>query len=341
MIGIVTADASIGQGVGDEGSGSLLTVLIALVVNVMIAILKSGVAAMTGSASMVAEATHSWADAGNEVFLLVAERRSGKPASTRSASRHEVMVADASHPLGYGRAAYVWSMVAAFGLFAVGAAVSVIHGINALSESAAETNYLWAFVVLGGAFVLEGVSFLQARRQLRAAAALAEMGRLDYLSKTSNPTLRAVFFEDAAALAGILIAMAGIGLHHLTGNAVWDAVGSILVGLLLGVIAVYLLARNMAFLVGQVADERYTDAILVWLLARPEVQDVTYLHLEYVGPQKIFVVGAVDLADNNPENEAAVQLQALENSLEGYPAVARAVLSLAAPGQAPLRPLKS
>ncbi len=328
MIGIVTADASIGQGVGDEGSGSLLTVLIALVVNVMIAILKSGVAAMTGSASMVAEATHSWADAGNEVFLLVAERRSGKPA-------------DASHPLGYGRAAYVWSMVAAFGLFAVGAAVSVIHGINALSESAAETNYLWAFVVLGGAFVLEGVSFLQARRQLRAAAALAEMGRLDYLSKTSNPTLRAVFFEDAAALAGILIAMAGIGLHHLTGNAVWDAVGSILVGLLLGVIAVYLLARNMAFLVGQVADERYTDAILVWLLARPEVQDVTYLHLEYVGPQKIFVVGAVDLADNNPENEAAVQLQALENSLEGYPAVARAVLSLAAPGQAPLRPLKS
>lgn len=328
MIGIVTADASIGQGVGDEGSGSLLTVLIALVVNVMIAILKSGVAAMTGSASMVAEATHSWADAGNEVLLLVAERRSGKPA-------------DASHPLGYGRAAYVWSMVAAFGLFAVGAAVSVIHGINALSESAAETNYLWAFVVLGGAFVLEGVSFLQARRQLRAAAALAEMGRLDYLSKTSNPTLRAVFFEDAAALAGILIAMAGIGLHHLTGNAVWDAVGSILVGLLLGVIAVYLLARNMAFLVGQVADERYTDAILVWLLARPEVQDVTYLHLEYVGPQKIFVVGAVDLADNNPENEAAVQLQALENSLEGYPAVARAVLSLAAPGQAPLRPLKS
>ncbi len=328
MIGIVTADASMGDEVGDEGAGSLLTVLIALVVNVMIAILKSVVAAMTGSASMVAEATHSWADAGNEVFLLVAERRSGKPA-------------DASHPLGYGRAAYVWSMIAAFGLFAVGAAVSVIHGINALSDSAAETNYLWAFVVLGGAFVLEGVSFLQARRQLRAAAALADMGRLDYLSKTSNPTLRAVFFEDAAALAGILIAMAGIGLHHLTGNAVWDAVGSILVGLLLGVIAVYLLARNMTFLVGQVADERYTDAILVWLLARPEVQDVTYLHLEYVGPQKIFVVGAVDLADNNPESEAAVQLQALENSLEGYPAVARAVLSLAAPGQAPLRPLKS
>lgn len=320
----MNTDAPIGRGAGQEGSESLQTVLIALAANLVIAILKSVVAALTGSASMVAEATHSWADAGNEVFLLIAERRSGKSA-------------DARHPLGYGREAYVWSMIAAFGLFAVGAAVSVIHGITAFSQSSGETNYLSAFVVLGGAFVLEGISFLQVRRQLRAAADRADMGSLDYLTKTSNPTLRAVFFEDAAALAGILIAAAGIGLHQLTGNAVWDAVGSVLVGLLLGVIAIYLLARNMAFLVGQVADERYTVAILTWLLARPEVQDVTYLHLEYVGPQKIFVVGAVDLAGNNPENQAAVQLESLEKALESDPAVARAVLSLAAPGQAPLR----
>lgn len=316
------------QGPQQERSESLRTVLVALAANAVIAVLKTFVAVLTGSASMVAEAAHSWADSGNEVFLLIAERRSARPA-------------DPGHPLGYGREAYVWSMLAAFGLFAVGAAVSVIHGITALSDRAGETNYLWAYVVLAAAFVLEGVSFLQARRQLRGAAYRADMGRLDYLANTSNPTLRAVFFEDAAALVGIVIAASGMGLHQFTGSPVWDAVGSILVGILLGVVAVYLLARNMTFLVGQVADVRYSDAVLVWLLERVEVQDVTYLHLEYVGPQKIFVVGAVDLAGNNPENQAAAQLETLERALEKHPAVARAVLSLAAPGQAPLRPLGS
>ncbi|HSN11851.1 MAG TPA: cation transporter [Propionibacteriaceae bacterium] len=318
-------DLPIGRAASHQGSESLRTVLIAFAANAVIAVLKTMVAVATGSASIVAEAAHSWADAGNEVFLLIAERRSDK-------------VADPRHPLGYGREAYVWSMIAAFGLFAVGAAVSVIHGITALGKNTADTNYLWAYVVLGGAFVLEGISFLQARGQLRAGAERADMGRLEYLARTSNPTLRAVFFEDAAALVGIVIAATGVALHEITGKAVWDAVGSILVGLLLGVVAVYLLGRNMTFLVGQVADERYTDAVLTWLLERPEVQDVTYLHLEYVGPQKIFVVGAVDLAGNNPENQAATQLETLERALDEDPAVARTVLSLSAPGQTPLRP---
>ncbi len=321
----MNSDLPIGRVSSHQGSESVRTVLIAFAANAVIGVLKTIVAVLTGSASMVAEAAHSWADAGNEVFLLIAERRSNKPSDSR-------------HPLGYGREAYVWSMIAAFGLFAVGAAVSVIHGISALKENTADTNYLWAYVVLAGAFVLEGFSFLQARGQLRAGAQRADMARLEYLARTSNPTLRAVFYEDAAALVGIVIAGGGVALHELTGNAVWDAVGSILVGLLLGVVALYLLARNMTFLVGQVADQRYVDAVLTWLLERPEVQDVTYLHLEYVGPQKIFVVGAVDLAGNNPENQAARQLETLERALDEDPAVARTVLSLAAPGQKPLRP---
>ena len=302
----------------------MLTVVVALVANTTLAILKSIVAALTGSASMVAEAAHSWADAGNEVFLVIAERRAEKPA-------------DSTHPLGFGREAYVWSMIAAFGLFSVGAAVSVIHGIQSLGAEE-EAEYLWAYVVLGAAFVLEGISFLQARREVRKGARSARLSRVAFLDRTSNPTLRAVFFEDAAALVGIVIAVSGLALHQTTGKPVYDAIGSILVGLLLGWVAIYLLRRNMAFLVGQIADPQAYETVLGWLRERPEVESVNTLHLEYVGPGKLFLVGSVDLVGDDPESEAAEELQRLEDHLEQRHEVARAVLSLAAPGRAPTIP---
>jgi cation diffusion facilitator family transporter len=303
----------------------VLTVVIALTANTTLAVLKSIVAVLTGSASMVAEAAHSWADAGNEVFLVIAERRAEKPA-------------DPYHPLGFGREAYVWSMIAAFGLFGAGAVVSVWHGIQSLTAEESEADYRWAYVVLGAAFVLESISFFQARREVRRGARKADIGRLAFLDRTSNPTLRAVFFEDAAALVGIVIAVTGLALHQATRQPVWDAIGSILVGLLLGFVAIYLLKRNMAFLVGQVADPSAYETVLGWLRERPEVESVNTLHLEYVGPGKVFLVGSVDLVGDDRESEAAAELQRLEDHLEERPEIARAVLSLAAPGRAPSIP---
>ncbi|MBC2933992.1 cation diffusion facilitator family transporter [Nocardioides sp. zg-1228] len=300
----------------------MLTVIVALTANAILAVLKTVAAVVTGSASMVAEASHSWADTGNEIFLVVAERRSDKPP-------------DDEHPLGYGRAAYVWSMIAAFGLFAVGAAVSVIHGIQSLGADERDADYLWAYLVLGAAFVLEGTSFLQARREVRRGALSAKVSGAQFVDQTSDPTLRGVFFEDAAALVGIVIAISGLALHQVTGDAAWDAIGSILVGLLLGFIAIYLLRRNMAFLVGQVADPRIYASVLRWLEERPEVQSVNTLHLEYVGPERLFLVGSVDLVGDHVESEAAEQLQRLEDELAQRPDIMRAVLSLAAPGRPP------
>lgn len=300
-----------------------LTVVLALGANALVAIAKSVVAVITGSAAMVAEAAHSWADTGNEIFLLVAERRAAR-------------AADRAHPLGYGRAAYVWSMIAAFGLFTVGAAVSVIHGVQSLGAAEEDVNHLIAYVVLAIAFVLEGTSFLQARRQARAMAAKARMSSWEYIGSTSNPTLRAVYFEDASALIGLVVAATALALHQLTGQPVWDAVGSIMVGLLLAVVAVVLLQRNMAFLVGQVADVRVRERVLALLHSRPEVETVSYLHLEYVGPERLLVIGAVDITGDEPEHEVARRLQQLENALEEHPEVQRAVLSLAAPGGEPI-----
>ena len=307
----------------DSHAESTLTVVVAFVANLLIAVAKTAAAVVTASASMLAEAAHSWADAGNEVFLLIAQRRAARPA-------------DRSHPLGYGREVYVWSLFAAIGLFAVGAGVSITHGIQELLNPDPADNYVVAYVVLGVAFVLEGISFLQASRQARRGAAAQEQDLLEHILETSDPTVRAVFFEDAAALVGILIAATGIGLHQATGSPVPDAVGSILVGVLLAVVSVVLIDRNRRFLVGQVADPRLNDAAVRALLALPEVERVTELRLEFVGARQLYLTGAVDLTGNLAEDDASHVLASLERRLAQTPAVVGATLSLSEPEEASL-----
>src|SRR5262245_32875490 len=182
---------------------------------------------------MVAEAAHSWSDTGNEVFLLIAERRGKRPR-------------DESHPRGYGRSTYIWSLVAAFGLFFAGAVVSIWHGVTSLlSPSEGETSFTANYVILAVALALEGSSFIQASRQVHTKARTNRLHPVRFVARTSDATLRAVFFEDSSALLGILLAGAGIGLHQLTGQSAYDAAGSIAVGLLLAAVAVFLMRRNM------------------------------------------------------------------------------------------------
>lgn len=280
---------------------------------------------MTGSASILAEAAHSWADSGNEVFLLVANRRSRRPS-------------DPAHPFGYGREAYVWSLLAALGLFVAGAAVSVTHGVQELLHPEPATDFLVGYVVLAVSFLLEGISFLRSVRQARPAAELFERDLIEQVMATSDPTLRAVFAEDAAALLGLLIAAVGLGAHELTGSSVPDAVGSILVGLLLAVVASYLIERNRAFLLGEEADPRIRSAVILALLQEPEVARVTYLRLEFVGPRIVSVIGDVDLTGDDTESHVAVRLRALEAKIAASPVVAGAVLSLSAPDEPSLAP---
>src|SRR3954454_14919500 len=199
-----------------EGDQSFVTVLVALGANALLAVAKTVAAVLTGSAAMVAEAAHSWADTGNEVFLLVAERSGKRPR-------------DEDHPRGYGRSTYIWSLIAAFGLFSAGAVVSVWHGITELMAEETEVGYTINYIVLGIGLVLEGTSFIQATRQVHGGAQRFGLHPVRYVSRTSDPTLRAVFFEDFSALLGILFAAAGIGLHQLTGNPAFDALGSIAV----------------------------------------------------------------------------------------------------------------
>jgi len=169
--------------------------------------------------------------------------------------------------------------------------------------------------------------------QARAEAQVMELDVIEHVLATSDPTLRAVFAEDAAALIGLLIAAAGLGLHQITGSPTPDAIGSILVGVLLGVVAVVLINRNRRFLVGQEADPRVRAAVIEELLEQPEVARVTYLRLEVVGPRLVSVVGDVDLTGDDTESHVAYRLRELEARITASPAVAGTVLSLSTPDE--------
>ncbi|MBF2719494.1 cation diffusion facilitator family transporter [Psychrobacter sp. NG254] len=302
----------------DDHSGSLVTVLIAVGANFIIAIAKTVAAFMTGSASMIAEAAHSWADTGNGTLLIVAEKKSIKPA-------------DKSHPLGYGKESYVWSMIAAFGVFTAGSIVSIYTGIKEWNAAESETNYTIGFIVLAVAFVLEGFSLIQAYRQSKKHGEALDISALGYVMDTSNPTLRGVFFEDLAAVIGLVIAAMAMGMHAYTGEPYWDALGSIIVGLLLGVVAIFLISRNRDFLIGYRVTERMHNYVLEELLNHPDIDSVSYLHLEWVGPKKIFMVAAVDIAGNQKEAHIAQKFEEIENLFRSNPTFQEAILTLSVP----------
>jgi divalent metal cation (Fe/Co/Zn/Cd) transporter len=221
------------------------------------------------------------------------------------------------------------------GLFVVGAAVSIWRGLSELLHGAgAGEDYRLAYLVLAIAFVLEGTSLLQSVRQLRSEAATLERDVLEYALRMSDPTVRAVFAEDSAALVGIAIAFFGMLLHQLTGQTVWDAAGSILVGVLLGVVAVLLIDRNRIFLTGEAAPPSIQDPLVARLASFPEVTSVRFLRSEFIGPKKLFVIASVDLVGDAVESSIARTLRDLEHRLEQERFVEEAVLTVSEPDDA-------
>src|SRR5262249_1071656 len=170
--------------------------------------------------------------------------------------------------------AYVWSLFAALGLFVAGAAISVTHGVQELIHPSPASDFIVGYVVLAISFVLEAISFLQSTRQAKREAETFQRDLIEHGLATSGPTPRPVFAEDCAALVGLLIAAAGLGAHQATGSTIPDAVGSILVGVLLAVVAGVLINRNRRFLVGEEADPRVRSAAISALTNAPEVARV-------------------------------------------------------------------
>jgi cation diffusion facilitator family transporter len=268
----------------DRREESTRTVVVALLSNLGIVVAKLVAAVVTGSTAMFAETVHSAADTGNSVLLLVAQQRSRRPAAPSGLSR--------------GREAYFWALLAAIGVFVIGAVLAVYEGVRELLNPEPVESFAVAYVVLAVAFLLDLVSFLRARRQLRGEAQTLARGLLEHVRLTSDPTARAVFAEDAAGLTGNVVAATGIALHQVTGSVVPDAVAAIGIGLILGTVAVFLVERNRDFLVGQEVGPAGKERIRAFITAWPGVVAVRKLLVAFTGPDEILVVARVDIDDS-------------------------------------------
>ena len=243
------------------------------------------------------------------MLLLVAQRRSRRPAAPGGLSR--------------GREAYFWALLAAIGVFVVGAVLAVYEGVRELVNPVPAESFAVAYVVLAVAFLLDLVSFLQARRQLRGEAQAMARGLLEHVRMTSDPTVRAVFAEDAAALTGNVLAATGIALHQATGSVVPDAVAAIGIGLILGTVAVYLSSATATSLGEEVAPagkERIRAFIAGW----PGVVAVRRLVVTFTGPNEVQVVARVDIDDDLDGAAVERLVSGIERELRARePAIAR------------------
>jgi len=272
-------------------NGSVLTVLLALLANAAVGVLKLAAGLLTGSAALLSEAAHSAGDTSTELLLLTALRRSERPA-------------DPTHPFGYGKERFFWSLLAAVAIFASGAAFSVYEGLRTIISGGESSRMLWInYPVLAFALVFEAVSLRQAVRQTRSEARQRRRSLRAVVHEPHDPTVRSVLLEDSAAVTGVIVAAVGVGLHQLTGSAMWDGAASLAIGAVLVVAAVLLAQACKALLVGRQADPRLVRSIETVLEQQDEVDDVVDLLTMLTGADRVLVCTRVDFADGFTTSE--------------------------------------
>jgi cation diffusion facilitator family transporter len=276
----------------DESLGSVLA---ALAANATIALAKGIAAVLTGSPALVAETLHTVADAGNEVLLWVAIRRSRRPA-------------DPTHPLGYGPERYYWALLAAIGMFVVGGAVSIWDGVQALFHPPGLDAFWVGVGVLVVALVLDGLSRTVALRQLRSQAARREQTVRRLLRESADPTVVTVYFEDTVDVLGALLALVALVLHRVTGSGLPDALASIAIGALLCYLASALTRRNRQLLSNESVPERYVERLRGRLEADAAIRAVTRIEAVYLGPTEVLAAADVEMTEGLAGDEVAAIL---------------------------------
>jgi len=292
-------------------TGSTLVVLAALAGNGCIAAVKLVAAAWTGSAAMLAEAVHSIADTGNQGLLLLGLKRARRNA-------------DATHPFGYGMEVYFWAFVVAILLFSLGAGVAIYEGIDKLQRPHLIANPLVNFVVLGVALVFEAGSAYMAVREFERRR--QSEPPIEALRHSKDPALFTVLLEDMAAIAGLLIALAGLSASYFLEWTAGDAIASIAIGLVLGAVAAFMALETKSLLIGEAAAPEVVaairDIIRAEAHARGAVTAINELRTVHLGPEHVLVAASLDFRDGETARGVKETIGRLERRIkQGFPAV--------------------
>jgi cation diffusion facilitator family transporter len=280
----------------------------AIVANLGIAVAKFIVAAITGSAAMVAEGIHSAVDTGNELLLLLGEHRSNRPPDPR-------------HPFGYGKSVYFWALIVALSVFSLGGGLSIYHGVAALQDPPPLEDPLWSYIVLGVAALFEGYSWNVSRKALdtvrKPGTTLWQAVRA-----SKDASVFTVFIEDSAALLGLAVAGAGIALGHAFDNPYLDPAASIVIGLLL-VAAAFTLARETGgLLVGESIDRDQLAALYALFRREPALDSVASLRTMQMGPEEVLLAASVQFRRGMPIDEVEHAIARLEAAIAaGHPVI--------------------
>ncbi len=302
-------------------SGSTKVVIAALGANALIAIAKFSAAAYTGSAAMLSEAIHSLADTANQGLLLYGARQARRPADDR-------------HPFGYARELYFWAFVVAVLLFSLGAGVAMYEGIHKLRNPQPVTDPWVNYTVLGVAMVCEAVSIVIAWREFDRQR--GSTGAVQALRGSKDPALFTVLLEDFAALAGLAVALAGLVSANVFDWASGDAIASIVIGIILGLVAAFMAVETKALLIGEAATPEMSAAILALIRAEMSpvgaIAHIDHLKTMHLGPDDVLV--AASLGFKATENAATVQatVARLETKIRArFPEVRHLYLEAQAP----------
>lgn len=278
--------------------GSKKAIIAALCANAGIAAAKFVGFAITGSSSMLAEGVHSVADTSNQGLLLVGQKRATKDA-------------DQLHPFGYGRSRYFYSFVVALVIFSLGSLFALYEGVEKIRHSGDHglESPMVAGVILLVAIVLEGYSFYTAQKESRPLKGTASWW--SFIRNSRTPELPVVLLEDAGALIGLVLALGGVGLTMATGDAVWDGIGTLCIGVLLGLIAIVLMVEMKSLLIGEGAtvDE---EAALTAALPGDGVDRIIHMKTQYLGPDELMLAAKIAIAPGATAPEIAAAIDAAE-----------------------------